>query len=129
MINSIDQIIKRASESALSNKDAQTAFSVIMNGEIEDGKICEFLLALKNRGESVQEIIAAAKVMRMKCVKVKAPEGSIDIVGTGGDGKGTLNISTASALVVASCGVCVAKHGNKNISSNYCFTNFYILDN
>ncbi len=113
----MEKIIKRASIAALSDKEATTAFSAIMSGDMDDESICSFLLALKTRGESVQEIIAAAKVMRQKCLKIKAPKGSIDIVGTGGDGKGTLNISTATALVVASCGISVAKHGNKNISS------------
>jgi anthranilate phosphoribosyltransferase len=74
-------------------------------------------MAMRARGESVAEYAAAAKVMRDKCVKVAAPEGAMDIVGTGGDGKGTLNISTAAAFVVAGAGVPVAKHGNRNLSS------------
>jgi anthranilate phosphoribosyltransferase len=74
-------------------------------------------MAMRARGESVAEYAAAAKVMRAKCVKVAAPEGAMDIVGTGGDGKGTLNISTATAFVVAGAGVPVAKHGNRNLSS------------
>ncbi|MGA1233219.1 MAG: anthranilate phosphoribosyltransferase, partial [Lutimaribacter sp.] len=71
----------------------------------------------RTRGETVDEYAAAAAVMRSKCHKVQAPVGAIDIVGTGGDGKGTLNISTATAFVVAGAGVCVAKHGNRNLSS------------
>ena len=74
-------------------------------------------MAMQTRGETVTEYAAAAAAMRAKCATIKAPEGAIDIVGTGGDGKGTLNISTATAFVVAGAGVCVAKHGNKNISS------------
>jgi len=74
-------------------------------------------MAMRARGESVSEYAAAAAVMRSKCIPVKAPDGAIDIVGTGGDGKGTLNISTATAFVVAGAGVPVAKHGNKNLSS------------
>jgi anthranilate phosphoribosyltransferase len=74
-------------------------------------------MTLRTRGESVTEYAAAAAVMRAKCHKVRAPEGAMDIVGTGGDGKGTLNISTATALVVAGAGVPVAKHGNRNLSS------------
>ena len=75
------------------------------------------LMAMRVRGETVEEIAAAAKVMRGKCVAVTAPKGAMDIVGTGGDGKGTLNISTATAFVVAGAGVPVAKHGNRNLSS------------
>jgi len=72
---------------------------------------------MRARGESVAEYAAAAAVMRAKCLSVAAPEGAMDIVGTGGDGKGTLNISTATAFVVAGAGVPVAKHGNRNLSS------------
>ncbi|PRD39919.1 UNVERIFIED_CONTAM: trpD [Trichonephila clavipes] len=74
-------------------------------------------MALRTRGETVDEYAAAASVMRAKCHKVRAPEGAMDIVGTGGDGKGTLNISTATAFVAAAAGVVVAKHGNRNLSS------------
>ena len=74
-------------------------------------------MAMRARGESVSEYAAAAAAMRARCLPVRAPEGAIDIVGTGGDGMGTLNISTAAAFVVAGAGVPVAKHGNRNLSS------------
>ena len=88
-----------------------------MDGDATPAQIGGFLMALRTRGETVAEYAAAAAVMRAKCLRVRAPEGAIDIVGTGGDGKGTLNISTAAAFVVAGAGVLVAKHGNRNLSS------------
>ena len=93
------------------------AFSLLFEGEATPSQIGGLLMALRTRGETVDEYAAAAAVMRAKCNAVKAPEGAMDIVGTGGDGKGTLNISTATALVVAGAGVVVAKHGNRNLSS------------
>ena len=110
-------IIKQAITAPLSEQIAMDAFTEIMTGKALEGQIAGFLIALKSRGETVTEIKAAAKTMLNNCNKISAPENAIDIVGTGGDGKGTLNISTAAALVVASSGVTVAKHGNKNISS------------
>jgi len=88
-----------------------------VDGEAAPSQIGGLWMALRTRGETVDEYAAAAAVMRAKCNKVTAPEGSMDIVGTGGDGKGTLNISTATAFVVAGAGVPVAKHGNRNLSS------------
>jgi anthranilate phosphoribosyltransferase len=110
-------LIARAIEGPLSRQQAETAFQAIMDGDATPAQIGGFLMVLRTRGESVAEYAAAAAVMRAKCNKVRAPEGAIDIVGTGGDGKGTLNISTAAALVVAGAGVVVAKHGNRNLSS------------
>ena len=98
-------------------RQAEAAFAAIMEGDATPAQIGGFLMALRTRGETVAEYAAAAAVMRAKCLRVRAPEGAIDIVGTGGDGKGTLNISTAAALVVAGAGVPVAKHGNRNLSS------------
>jgi len=92
-------------------------FDSIMNGEVSQIQMAAFLVALKMRGERVEDIAAAAGVMRAKATIIEAPAGAMDIVGTGGDGIGTYNISTATAFVVAGCGVPVAKHGNKAISS------------
>ncbi len=101
----------------LSEPEAEHAFNVIMSGEATAAQIGAFLMALRVRGETVAEITAAARIMRAKATHVKAPEGAIDTCGTGGDASGTYNISTAAALVVAACGVPVAKHGNKAMSS------------
>lgn len=92
-------------------------FNQIMEGEVSPVRISAFLIALKMRGERVEDIAAAASVMREKALIIDAPEGTMDIVGTGGDGIGTYNISTATAFVVAGCGIAVAKHGNKAVSS------------
>ncbi len=110
-------LIGRAAETPLTRLEAERAFDVIMSGEATPVQIAGFLMALRGRGEAVDEYAAAASVMRARCTPVDAPAGSIDIVGTGGDGKGTLNISTAAAFVVAGAGVPVAKHGNKALSS------------
>jgi len=88
-----------------------------MSGDVTSGQIGAFLMALRMRGETVDEITAGARVMRAKATQVQAPEGAIDTCGTGGDASGTYNISTAAAFVVAACGVPVAKHGNKALSS------------
>ncbi|MEM9523971.1 MAG: anthranilate phosphoribosyltransferase, partial [Pseudomonadota bacterium] len=97
--------------------EAENAFEVLFEGEATPSQMGGFLMTLRTRGETVEEYAAAAAVMRKKCAPVKAPESAIDIVGTGGCGKGTLNISTAAAFVVAGAGVPVAKHGNRNLSS------------
>ncbi|MEM9429660.1 MAG: anthranilate phosphoribosyltransferase [Pseudomonadota bacterium] len=110
-------LIARAASGPLSRAEAEDAFAILMEGAATPAQIGGFLMTLRVRGETVEEIAAAAAVMRTRCVPVTAPEGAIDIVGTGGDGKGTLNISTAAAFVVAGAGVTVAKHGNRNLSS------------
>ena len=110
-------LIGKAAEGPLSREQAESAFTAIMDGDATPAQVGGFLMALRTRGETVAEYAAAASVMRAKCLRVRAPEGAIDIVGTGGDGVGTLNISTAAAFVVAGCGVPVAKHGNRNLSS------------
>jgi anthranilate phosphoribosyltransferase len=110
-------LIGIAAERPLTRAEAETAFEALFNGEGTPAQMGGFLMALRTRGETVDEYAAAASVMRSKCNKVAAPAGAMDIVGTGGDGKGTLNISTAAAFVVAGAGVPVAKHGNRNLSS------------
>jgi anthranilate phosphoribosyltransferase len=117
MSDRLKALIGKAAEGPLSRAEAEDAFEAIMEGDATPAQIGGFLMALRARGESVTEFAAAAAVMRAKCLKVRAPQGSMDIVGTGGDGKGTLNISTATAFVVAGAGVPVAKHGNRNLSS------------
>ena len=117
MISALQPLIGTAADRPLTSAEAEIAFEVLFNGEATASQIGGFLMALRTRGETVDEYAAAAAVMRSKCHKVNAPEGAMDIVGTGGDGKGTLNISTATAFVVAGSGVAVAKHGNRNLSS------------
>ena len=118
MADAFKPFLARAVEGeAFTREDATEAFNLIMTGEANDPQIAGFLVALRMRGETVEEITAAAAVMRSKMTRVEAPEGAIDIVGTGGDGKGTLNISTAAAFIVAGAGQPVAKHGNRKISS------------
>lgn len=110
-------LIGIAAERPLTRVEAETAFAALFDGAATPSQMGGLLMALRTRGETVEEIAAAARVMRAKCHAVRAPEGAMDIVGTGGDGKGTLNISTATAFVVAGAGVVVAKHGNRNLSS------------
>jgi anthranilate phosphoribosyltransferase len=117
MSEALKPLIAAAADRPLTRQEAEAAFDILFEGEATPSQIGGFLMALRTRGETVDEYAAAAAVMRARCRKVRAPEGAIDIVGTGGDGKGTLNISTATAFVVAGAGVPVAKHGNRNLSS------------
>ncbi|MBX3598437.1 MAG: anthranilate phosphoribosyltransferase [Rhizobiaceae bacterium] len=110
-------IAKVASGNSLSFEEAKEAFEIIMSGDATPGQIGGFLMALRVRGETIDEIGGAVSTMRDKMVRVNAPESAVDIVGTGGDGQHSLNISTASAFVIAGAGVPVAKHGNRNLSS------------
>ncbi len=117
MSDILKPLIGIAATRPLTRAEAETAFNALFEGEGTPAQMGGFLMALRTRGETVDEYAAAATVMRAKCNAVRAPEGAMDIVGTGGDGKGTLNISTATAFVVAGAGVTVAKHGNRNLSS------------
>ncbi|MGB1872895.1 MAG: anthranilate phosphoribosyltransferase [Candidatus Puniceispirillaceae bacterium] len=110
--------LKKLTEGDMPSPDEiRECFDAIMDGEVSQIQMAAFLTALKMRGERVEDIAAAASVMREKATVIDAPDGAMDIVGTGGDGIGTYNISTATAFVVAGCGVPVAKHGNKAVSS------------
>ena len=102
---------------SLSESEAEKAFDIIMSGDATPSQIGALLMALRLRGETVEEITGAARTMRTKATHISAPEGAMDIVGTGGDAIGTHNVSTATALVVAGCGVPVAKHGNRAFTS------------
>jgi anthranilate phosphoribosyltransferase len=110
-------IAKVAAGSQLSRADAATAFDAILSGEVTPSQLGGFLMALRVRGETVEEITGAVKAMRAKMLPVVAPPDAIDVVGTGGDGSGSYNVSTLAALIVAACGVPVAKHGNRAASS------------
>jgi anthranilate phosphoribosyltransferase len=110
-------IAQVAAGKALSFEDAKAAFNIIMSGEATPSQIGGFLMALRMRGETVDEISGAVATMREKMLRVDAPDGAVDIVGTGGDGSHSVNISTASAFVIAGAGVPVAKHGNRGLSS------------
>ncbi len=101
----------------LSKAEAQDAFDTMLTGGATPAQIGAFLMALRVRGETVDEISGAVASLRSKVIPVAAPEGAMDIVGTGGDGSGSYNVSTATAFVVAGCGVKIAKHGNRGMSS------------
>ncbi len=110
-------LAKAAAGEKLNREDAEAAFDIIMSGEATPSQIGGFLMALRVRGETAEEIAGAVCSMRGRMLPVEAPAGAIDIVGTGGDASGTYNISTCAALVVAGAGVPVAKHGNRALSS------------
>ena len=110
-------LVRLAAGERLSESESAAAFDVMMSGDATPSQMGAFLMALRLRGETVEEITGAARTMRAKALPITAPPGAIDTVGTGGDGAGTFNISTAAAIVVAGAGVPVAKHGNRNFSS------------
>lgn len=119
METAIQPILHSLSRGAsLTYDQATRAFQVIMNGGATPAQMGAFLMALKMKGETVDEITAGAAVLRAKAPKIKTPPGTLDTCGTGGDSKGTYNISTASAFVTAACGVPVVKHGNRAVSSH-----------
>ena len=101
----------------LEEVEAEQAFAAILDGKVPDDQIARFLVTLSDRGETASEIAGAARAMRQRMIPINAPANAIDVCGTGGDGHHTLNVSTAVSLVVAACGVPVAKHGNRAASS------------
>ena len=110
-------LAKVATGAALTREEAREAFETLLSGEVTPAQAGGFLMALRVRGEAQSEIIGAVEAMRGRMLAVRAPAGAIDIVGTGGDGSGSYNISTLAAIIVAGAGVKVAKHGNRAASS------------
>jgi anthranilate phosphoribosyltransferase len=110
-------IARLAAGETLSDDQAEAAFDIIMSGEATPAQIGALLMAMRIRGETVAEITGAVRAMRARMTAIEAPAGAIDVCGTGGDGAGTLNVSSAVTFVVAGCGVPVAKHGNRALSS------------
>ena len=108
---------KVATGATLNVEEMQSALEIMMSGVATHAQMGAFLMALRVRGETVEEITGAAKLMREKMLRVDAPAGAVDIVGTGGDGHGTFNVSTCAAIVAAGAGLKIAKHGNRSVSS------------
>jgi anthranilate phosphoribosyltransferase len=116
-VNGLKPLIAAAAVRSLDEHEAEQAFDILMSGDATPSQIGGFLMALRVRGETVPEIAGAVRAMRAKMLRIKAPDGAIDTCGTGGDGVGTLSISTGAAIVTAAAGVPVAKHGNRAASS------------
>ena len=110
-------LAKVAGGLALERVEARAAFEDLLSGEVTPVQAGAFLTALKVRGETIEEIVGAAEAMRAHMIRVEAPAGAVDVVGTGGDHSGSVNVSTLAAIVVAACGVPVAKHGNRAATS------------
>src|SRR3954452_5766059 len=108
---------KVATGATLTRHEAASAFDSMMSGEATPSQMGGLLMALRVRGETVDEITGAVTAMRSKMLRVKAPADAVDVVGTGGDGSGSVNVSTCASFIVAGCGVPVAKHGNRALSS------------
>ncbi len=110
-------IARVATGDTLSREQTREAFDIMMSGEATSAQIAAFLMALRVRGETIDEITGAASVLRAKMLPLRSPAGAMDVVGTGGDQSGSYNVSTCTAIVVAGAGVPVAKHGNRAMSS------------
>lgn len=117
-MSSLKPVLARLADGAtLLADEAEEAFGIIMSGEATPAQIAGMLMAMRVRGETVGELTGAVRAMRARMATVAAPPDALDVCGTGGDGRGTLNVSTAVTFVLAGCGVPVAKHGNRNLSS------------
>lgn len=117
-MNSLKQVLARLADGGdLAEDEARMAFDIVMSGEASPVQLGGLLMALRVKGETVDEIVGAVASLRAHALRIEAPPGAIDTCGTGGDGSGSFNISTAAAFVIAACGVPVAKHGNRNLSS------------
>src|SRR6202030_2067164 len=110
-------IAKVAAGATLTRSEAESAFDSMLSGEVTPSQMGGFLMALRVRGETVDEITGAVAAVRAKMLRVTAPAGAVDVVGTGGDGSGSVNVSTCASFIVAGTGVPVAKHGNRALSS------------
>src|SRR5664279_6427782 len=110
-------IAKVATGASLTRAEAASAFNSMMSGEATPSQMGGLLMALRVRGETVDEITGAVSAMRAKMLRVEAPADAVDVVGTGGDGSGSVNVSTCASFIVAGTGVPVAKHGNRALSS------------
>jgi anthranilate phosphoribosyltransferase len=114
----LKRLIQKVSGGAtLGTDEIRTALEIMTEGHASPAQMGAFLMALRVRGETVEEITGAAQMMRARMKRVTAPDGAVDIVGTGGDGTGTFNVSTCSCLVAAGAGLSIAKHGNRSVSS------------
>ncbi|MEQ1650129.1 MAG: anthranilate phosphoribosyltransferase, partial [Hyphomicrobiaceae bacterium] len=110
-------IHKVADSKTLSAEEMRSALEIMTEGHATHAQMGAFLMALRVRGETVDELTGAAQMMRSKMLRVNAPQGAVDIVGTGGDAHGTFNVSTCSSLVAAGAGLKIAKHGSRSVSS------------
>ena len=118
MSNDLKPVLAQlAGGATLTAEQAEAAFDIIMSGEATPAQIGGLLMAMRVRGETVAELTGAVRAMRARMTAIAAPDGAIDVCGTGGDNAGTLNVSSAVTFVVAGCGVPVAKHGNRALSS------------
>ena len=117
MINNLKDFIQLAFDNNLNRENTSQAFNIIMSGESTDAQISAFLIALQKNGVNEYHVLGALDVMQDKMIKVNIPSNSIDTCGTGGDGIGSLNVSTATAFVVAAANIPIAKHGNKALTS------------
>lgn len=117
-IDELRRLIQKVSTgSTLEESEIRSALEIMTAGHATQGQMAAFLMALRVRGETVEEITGAAQMVRSRMNRVEVPPGAVDIVGTGGDGIGTYNVSTCAALVAAGAGLKIAKHGNRSVSS------------